>query len=64
MKKVPYASSVGCFMYAMLCCRLDMTHVVSQVSRFMVQPGGEHLRALKGIFKYLVGTVGVGICYR
>ena len=63
MKKVPYASGVGSLMYAMVCCRPDIAHAVSQVSRFMAQPGREHWRALKGIFRYLVGTVGVGICY-
>ena len=29
----------------------------------MAQPGREHWRALKGIFRYLAGTIGVGICY-
>ncbi|XP_073112261.1 secreted RxLR effector protein 161-like [Elaeis guineensis] len=29
----------------------------------MVQPGKEHWQALKGIFRYLMGTVGVSICY-
>ena len=34
------------------------------VNGFMVQPGREHWRALKEIFRYLVGTIGVGIYYR
>ena len=29
----------------------------------MAQPGKEHRRALKGVFRYLVGIVGVGIRY-
>ncbi|XP_038972174.1 secreted RxLR effector protein 161-like [Phoenix dactylifera] len=63
MKSIPYASGVGSLMYAMVCCRPDLAHAVSQVSRFMANPGKEHWRALKGVFRYLVGTVGVGICY-
>ena len=42
MEKVPYASGVGSFMYAMMCCRSDIVYAVSQVSRFMAQPGKEH----------------------
>ena len=64
MERVPYTSGVENFMYAMMCCRPDIAHAVSQVSRFMAQLGREHWQALKGIFRYLVGTVGVGICYR
>ncbi len=63
MKSIPYASGVGSLMYAMVCCRPDFAHAVNQVSRFMANPGKEHWRALKGVFRYLVGTVGVGICY-
>ena len=63
MKKIPYASGVGSLMYAMVCCRPDIAYAVSQVSRFMAQPGREHWRALKWIFRYLAGSVGVGICY-
>uniref|UniRef100_A0A2N9FQZ7 Integrase catalytic domain-containing protein n=1 Tax=Fagus sylvatica TaxID=28930 RepID=A0A2N9FQZ7_FAGSY len=36
MSKVPYASVVGCLMYAMVCTRPDLAHAVSTVSR---QPG-------------------------
>ncbi|XP_038975527.1 secreted RxLR effector protein 161-like [Phoenix dactylifera] len=63
MKSIPYASEVGRVMYTMICCRPDLAHAVSQVSRFMANPGKEHWRALKGVFRYLVGTVGVGIFY-
>ena len=36
MKRVAYVSGVGSLMYAMVCCISDITHTVSQVSRFMV----------------------------
>ena len=42
IETVSYASGVGSLMYAMVCCRPDIVHVVSQVSRFMAQPGREH----------------------
>ena len=42
MSKVPYASVVGCLMYAMVCTRPDLAHAVSTVSRYMANPGREH----------------------
>jgi len=35
MSKVPYASVVGSLMYAMVCTRLDIAHVVRVESRYM-----------------------------
>ena len=41
VSKVPYASAVGCFMYAMVCTRPDLAHAVStwqtQVERIGMQ---------------------------
>ena len=63
LERIPYASGVRSLMYAMVYCRSDLAHTVSQISMFMADPGKEHWRALKDIFRYLVGTVGVSICY-
>jgi hypothetical protein len=38
MSKVPYASAVGCLMYAMVSTRLDLAHAVSTVSKYMANP--------------------------
>ena len=42
MKNVPYANAVGCLMYAMVLTRPDLSHSVSEVSRYMAQLGKEH----------------------
>ena len=42
MRKVPYASVVGSLMYAIVCTRLDIAHVVGVVSRFLSNLGKEH----------------------
>ncbi len=42
MESVPYASAVGCLMYAMVCTRPDLAHAVSVVSKFMANPGRQH----------------------
>ena len=42
MSKVPYASAIGSLMYAMVCTRLDIAHVLRVKSRFMNRPGKQH----------------------
>ena len=49
MQRVPYASAVGSLMYAMVCTRLDIAHVVGMVSRFLSNLGREHWNAIKWI---------------
>ena len=39
MSKVPYASTIGSLMYAIVCTRLDIAHAMRVVSRFMSRPG-------------------------
>uniref|UniRef100_A0A2N9GSE2 CCHC-type domain-containing protein n=1 Tax=Fagus sylvatica TaxID=28930 RepID=A0A2N9GSE2_FAGSY len=63
MSKFPYASAVGCLMYAMVCTRPDLAHAVSTVSRYMANPGREHWNAVKWIFRYLKGTAEHGILF-
>uniref|UniRef100_A0A2N9J7Q6 Reverse transcriptase Ty1/copia-type domain-containing protein n=1 Tax=Fagus sylvatica TaxID=28930 RepID=A0A2N9J7Q6_FAGSY len=63
MSKVPYASAVGCLMYAMVCTRPDLAHAVSTVSRYMANPEREHWNAVKWIFRYLKGTAKHGILF-
>jgi hypothetical protein len=63
MSKVPYASAVGCLMYAMVCTRPDLAHVVSVVSKYMANPGKQHWDAVKWIFRYLRGTTDYGITF-
>ena len=56
MSKVPYASTVGSLMYAMVFTRPDIAHAVGVVSRYMNNPGKEHWMAVKWILRYLRGT--------
>ncbi|KAL4312354.1 hypothetical protein GQ457_01G013740 [Hibiscus cannabinus] len=63
MAKVPYASAVGCLMYAMVCTRPDLAHAVGHVCKYMSKPGRRHWEAVKWIFRYLKGTLGHGIVF-
>ena len=56
MTKVPYALAVGSLMYAMVCTRPNIGHVVGVVSRYMSNPEREHRAAVKWILRYLKGT--------
>jgi len=38
MSHVPNASAVGSLMHAMVCTKLDITHAVGVLSRFMSKP--------------------------
>eukprot|EP00253_Pinus_taeda_P003687 PITA_03687 len=51
MSKVPYASAVGCLMYAMVYTRPDIAHAVGVVSRYMNNLGKEHWMAVKWILR-------------
>ena len=43
-------------MYAMICIRLDIAHVVGVVSRFQSNLGKKHCEGVKWILRYLKGT--------
>eukprot|EP00253_Pinus_taeda_P018824 PITA_18824 len=60
MSRVPYASAVGSLMYAMAYTRLDITHAVGVLRRFMSKPGKEHCTIVKRVFRYLSGTDWAG----
>eukprot|EP00253_Pinus_taeda_P030762 PITA_30762 len=64
MSRVPYASPIGSLMYAMVCTRLDIAHVVGVLSRFMSKPGKEHWTTVKWVFRDLRGTSDYGLCYQ
>jgi hypothetical protein len=56
MPHVLYASVVGSLIYAMVCTRLDIVHVVGFLSSYMSKLGKEHWTTLKRVFMYLCGT--------
>ena len=63
MRKVPYTSAVGSLMYAMVCTRLDIAHVVGVVSKFLSNPSKEHWAAVKWILRYMWGTSKTCLCF-
>ena len=51
-------------MYAMVCTRPDISHVVGTVSRYMHNPGKEHWQAVKWILRYIQKTLDVGLIFK
>ena len=56
MKEIPYASTVGSLMYAMLCTRPDIWFAVRVMSRCQSNPGMKHWTTINHVLKYLQRT--------
>ena len=63
MDKIPYASTIGSIMYAMLCTRPDVSYALSMTSRFQSHLGECHWIAVKNILKYLRITKDIFLIY-
>ena len=64
MSHVPYASAIRRLMYAMVCSRLNISHVVGVLRRYMSKLRKDHWIVVKSVFKYLRGTTNHGIYYQ
>nr|GEV02395.1 retrovirus-related Pol polyprotein from transposon TNT 1-94 [Tanacetum cinerariifolium] len=69
MSHVPYSSAVGSLMYAMVCTCPDLAHIVSVVSRYMLNPGyvdsdyAGDLDARKSLSSYIFSHCGSAISW-
>jgi hypothetical protein len=62
MSHVQYASVVGSLIYAMVCTRPYISHLVEVLSRYMSKPENGNSIFIKRVFKNLYGTINYGIC--
>jgi hypothetical protein len=63
MSRVPYSSTIERLMYAMVHTRLDISHAVGVVGRYMKNLVREHWEAVKWIIRYLRGTATHALCF-
>jgi len=63
MKSIPYRQAVGCLLWLAMGTRPDIAYAVSQVARFCENPGKSHWEAVQRIFRYLLGTIDLGLVY-
>ena len=54
---------VGSLLYIASWTRVDIAYAVSELSRFVANPGKSHLEAAKGVFRYLKSTMDFAIEY-
>lgn len=59
-----YRKMVGSLLYLASWTRPDIAFAVSELSRFVSNPGDAHLTAAKRVFRYLKNTKSDGITYR
>ena len=61
LTNMPYAEAIGSIMYAMVCTRPDIAYFISVLSRYMTKPKLKHWKAIKGLLRYIKGTLDVGL---
>lgn len=59
----PYREAVGSLMFLAIGTRPDISYAIGVVSRYLEHPSPAHVNAVKRIFKYIRGTVNMGIFY-
>ena len=55
--------SMSSVMYAMLCMRPDLSHVVSMISRYMHDSDKGHWKVVRWILRYIKSTIDVGLVF-
>ncbi|KAL5537455.1 hypothetical protein UlMin_045611 [Ulmus minor] len=61
--EVPYLSAIGALMYLANCTRPYIAFAVNLLARFSSSPTRRHWNGIKHIFRYLQGTIDLGLFY-
>jgi hypothetical protein len=63
MSSIPYLQAVGALMYLAVATRPDIAYSVGVLARFSKNPGMQHWKAVKHLFRYLKGTLDYKLTY-
>ena len=63
MLSIPYLPAVGSLMYVATATRPDISCTVGVLARFSKNPGPQHWKAVKHLFRYLKGTMDLKLTY-
>ena len=58
-----YQAAVGAITYITCGTRPDLASALASVNQFSSNPGADHWKALKHIFRYIKGTINYGLTY-
>ncbi|KAM1936244.1 hypothetical protein ACFX15_013538 [Malus domestica] len=61
--EVPYLSAMGALLYLAQCTRPDISFAVNLLARYSNAPTRRHWNGVKDIFRYLKGTMDLGLFY-
>ena len=61
--EVPYLSAIGALMYLANCTRPDISFAINLLARFSSSPTQRHWNGIKHVFRYLQGTIDLGLFY-
>ena len=61
--KVPYLNAIGALMYLAQCTRPNIAFAVNLLAQFNFEPTRKHWNGIKHIFRYLQGTIDLGLFY-
>jgi hypothetical protein len=61
--EVPYLSAIGAILYLAQCTRPDISFSVNLLARYSSAPTRRHWNGVKHIFRYLKGTIDLGLYY-
>jgi len=59
-----YLEMYGSLLYASVMSRPDLSNAMTVLGRFMANPGKKHVVAIKRVFRYIAGTLDLGLEFR
>jgi hypothetical protein len=59
-----FAEMYGSALYAAVTTRPDLAKAMTALGRYMANPGPSHMQGIKRVFRYLAGTLDLGVEYR
>ena len=60
---VPYLNAIGALMYLAQCTRPDIAFTVNLLARFSSESTRRYWNGIRHIFRYLQGTIDLGLFY-
>lgn len=64
MAKVPYINAIGALIYLAVATRPDIAYTVAKLAQFNNDPGNDHWKAVKHLFRYLQETKDLKLTYK